>query len=146
MPHEADLRRRQTCELSLAAPHTPYPNAKGEQVQNDEGNVGSKHGSSPAQSDRDGNRGAEHTPLHWRRLQPAKEVFCHYFRYQQREADIMFDALVRKTGVIHDELGSAGQVTERHITNRLADSGIGRGQPTAMAKPSETRAMRNGSP
>lgn len=32
-----------------------------------------------------------------RKLQPAKQVFCRYFRYEQREADIVLDALVRKT-------------------------------------------------
>lgn len=32
-----------------------------------------------------------------RKLQPAKQVHCRYFRYEQREADIVLDALVRKT-------------------------------------------------
>jgi SNF2 family DNA or RNA helicase len=31
-----------------------------------------------------------------RKLQPAKQVFCRYFRYSQRETDIVLDALVRK--------------------------------------------------
>jgi hypothetical protein len=35
-----------------------------------------------------------------RKLQPAKQVFCRYFHYEQREADIVLDALVRKTEVI----------------------------------------------
>jgi hypothetical protein len=44
-----------------------------------------------------------------RKLQPAKEVVCRYFRYAQRETDIVLEALVRKTERIRDQLGSAGQ-------------------------------------
>jgi hypothetical protein len=33
-----------------------------------------------------------------RKLQPARQVFSRYFRYEQREADIVLEALVRKTG------------------------------------------------
>ncbi|MGT2486060.1 helicase-related protein [Methylobacterium oryzae CBMB20] len=33
-----------------------------------------------------------------RKLQPAPEIRCRYFRYEQRAADIVLDALVRKTG------------------------------------------------
>src|SRR6266516_652644 len=54
-----------------------------------------------------------------RKLQPAKQVFCRYFRYEQREADIVLDALVRKTVVIHEQLGSAGQVIEKRIKDRM---------------------------
>jgi superfamily II DNA/RNA helicase len=43
-----------------------------------------------------------------RKLQPAKQVVCRYFRYEQREADIVLDALVRKTEVIQSQLGFAG--------------------------------------
>ena len=39
-----------------------------------------------------------------RKLQPAKQVFCRYFRYEQREADIVLEALVRKTEVIQRQL------------------------------------------
>ena len=69
-----------------------------------------------------------------RKLQPAKEVFCRYFRYEQREADIVLEALVRKTEVIQRQLGSAGQVIEKRITDRLAQGGIDRGQAEALAK------------
>ncbi len=62
-----------------------------------------------------------------RKLQPAKQIFCRYFLYEQREADIVLEALVRKTETIRDELGSVGQVIEDRITKRLAESGIGRG-------------------
>ena len=69
-----------------------------------------------------------------RKLQPAKEVHCRYFRYDQREADIVLEALVRKTEVIQRQLGSAGQVIEKRITDRLAQGGIDRGQAEALAK------------
>jgi SNF2 family DNA or RNA helicase len=54
-----------------------------------------------------------------RKLQPAKQVSCRYFRYVQRETDIVLDALVRKTELIRDQLGSAGQVIEERITKRV---------------------------
>jgi len=69
-----------------------------------------------------------------RKLQPSKQIFCRYFRYEQREADIVLDALVWKTETIREELGSVGQVIENRITRRLAESGIGRGQATALAR------------
>ena len=69
-----------------------------------------------------------------RKLQPAKQIFCRYFRYEQREADIVLEALVRKTETIRDELGSVGQVIEDRIARRLAESGIGRGQAAALAR------------
>ena len=61
------------------------------------------------------------------KMQPAKQVFCRYFRYDQREADIVLEALVRKTEVIQSQLGSAGQVIKKKITARLAEGGIDRG-------------------
>jgi ERCC4-related helicase len=69
-----------------------------------------------------------------RKLQPAKQVFCRYFRYEQREADIVLEALVRKTEVIQDQLGSAGQVIEKRIKERMAAVGIDRGAAEALAK------------
>lgn len=69
-----------------------------------------------------------------RKLQPADEVCCRYFHYAQRETDIVLDALVRKTEIIRDQLGSAGQVIEERITKRLADGGIERGQAAALAR------------
>ncbi len=69
-----------------------------------------------------------------RKLQPAPEVFCRYFRYIQREADIVLDALVWKTEKIREELGSAGQVIEDRVTQRLAMRGIGRGEGAALAQ------------
>jgi ERCC4-related helicase len=69
-----------------------------------------------------------------RKMQPAKQVFCRYFRYEQREADIVLEALVRKTEVIQSQLGSAGQVIEKKITTRLAEGGIDRGAAAELAK------------
>ncbi len=69
-----------------------------------------------------------------RKLQPAKQVFCRYFRYEQREADIVLDALVWKTETIREELGSVGQVIEGRIAKRLAEDGIRRGQGKILAR------------
>ena len=69
-----------------------------------------------------------------RKLQPAKQIVCRYFRYEQREADIVLEALVRKTETIREELGSVGQVIEDRITKRLAESGIGKGQAAELAR------------
>jgi hypothetical protein len=69
-----------------------------------------------------------------RKLQPAKQVFCRYFRYEQREADIVLEALVRKTEVIRTQLGSAGQVIEKRIKERLEEAGIDRGKAETLAK------------
>ena len=33
----------------------------------------------------------------YRKLHAAKQVFCRYFHYEQREADIVLDALVLET-------------------------------------------------
>jgi superfamily II DNA or RNA helicase len=79
-----------------------------------------------------------------RKLQPAKQVFCRYFRYEQREADIVLEALVRKTEVIQQQLGSAGQVIEKRSTDRLAQGGIDRCAAAALAKAieDETDAKR----
>jgi ERCC4-related helicase len=69
-----------------------------------------------------------------RKLQPAKKIVCRYFRYEQREADIVLEALVRKTETIREQLGSVGQVIEDRIAKRLAEGGIGRGQAAAIAR------------
>jgi hypothetical protein len=46
----------------------------------------------------------------------------------------VLEALVRKTEVIQQQLGSAGQVIEKRITDRLAQGGIDRGAAAALAK------------
>lgn len=69
-----------------------------------------------------------------RKLQPSPKVFCRYFRYEQREADIVLEALVRKTETIREQLGSVGQVIEDRIAKKLAESGIARGQGAILAR------------
>lgn len=69
-----------------------------------------------------------------RKLQPAKQVFCRYFKYEQREADIVLEALVRKTDLIQMQLGSAGQVIEQRIKDRLAAAGIDRSKAKELAR------------
>jgi len=69
-----------------------------------------------------------------RKLQPAKLITCRYFKYEQREADIVLDALVRKTEAIRDQLGSVGQVIEERVAKRLTEGGIRQGMATDLAK------------
>ena len=69
-----------------------------------------------------------------RKLQPAKQIVCRYFRYEQRETDIVLDALVRKTETIREQLGSVGKVIEDQIAKRLAEDGIARGHGAAIAR------------
>ena len=61
-----------------------------------------------------------------RKLQPSPKVWCRYFFYDQREEDIVLDALVRKTELIREQLGSAGQVIAHRLNSRLAREGIRR--------------------
>lgn len=67
-----------------------------------------------------------------RKLQPAPAVHCRYFLYDQREEDTVLEALVRKTELIREQLGSAGQVIAGCVTDRLAKEGIVR--PGALAQ------------
>ena len=69
-----------------------------------------------------------------RKLQPAKLITCRYFRYAQREADVVLDALVRKTERIREELGSAGQVIEERVGKLLAEGGIETGHAEHLAR------------
>lgn len=54
-----------------------------------------------------------------RKLQPAAEVFCHYFRYQQRPEDRILQTLVRKTETIKEELGSLSQILQEKAPSSL---------------------------
>ena len=47
-----------------------------------------------------------------RKLQPADEVFCRYFIFEQRPEDRVFRVLVEKAERIREELGSVGKVLE----------------------------------
>jgi len=68
-----------------------------------------------------------------RKLQPAPEVFCHYFVYLQRPEDRVLQALVRKTKTIREELGSLAQVLENRLATTLR-SGIRHDDAERMAK------------
>ncbi|TWB25636.1 DISARM system SNF2-like helicase DrmD [Nitrospirillum bahiense] len=67
-----------------------------------------------------------------RKLQPAEEVFCRYFVYAQRPEDVVLQALVRKTELIRDQLGSAGQVIAARLADKLARNGIVAAQSLAQ--------------
>jgi len=69
-----------------------------------------------------------------RKLQPAPQVFCRYFVYEQRPSDVVLDALVKKTETIREQLGSAGKVIEDRLMARLETRGIVAGQESALAR------------
>ena len=54
-----------------------------------------------------------------RKMQPAEQVFCHYFVYLDRPEDRVLRALVRKTEVIRRELGSLADVLEARLASTL---------------------------
>lgn len=67
-----------------------------------------------------------------RKLQPAPEVFCHYFNYVQRPEDRILTALVRKTDTIEKELGSLSQILEERLSDTL-QAGIRRKNLSSLA-------------
>ncbi len=67
-----------------------------------------------------------------RKLQPSPTVWCRYFLYEQREEDVVLEALVRKTELIREQLGSAGQIIAHRLTDRLEREGIVR--PASLAR------------
>lgn len=77
-----------------------------------------------------------------RRLQPSPEVWCRHFVFDQREEDIVLDALVRKTELIRQQLGSAGQVIGDRIADRLASEGIRDAQSLAATIEAEADDVR----
>ena len=54
-----------------------------------------------------------------RKLQPADEVYCHYFVYKQRVEDRVLEVLVQKTETIKKELGSLSLVLEGRLAKAL---------------------------
>jgi superfamily II DNA/RNA helicase len=66
-----------------------------------------------------------------RKLQPSPKVWCRYFVYEQREEDVVLQALVRKTELIRTQLGSAGQVIGHQLSDRLEREGITRAMDLA---------------
>ena len=77
-----------------------------------------------------------------RKLQPADEVRCHYFKLPQRHEDRVLEVLVRKTGTIRRELGSLAQVIDEDVEARLK-GGIRRSGADALA--AELKALGRGS-
>ena len=67
-----------------------------------------------------------------RKLQRATEVRCHYFFYAQRPEDRVLQALVKKTKVIRQQLGSLAPVLESRLEARLMD-GFRRDAVSALA-------------
>ena len=65
-----------------------------------------------------------------RKLQRATEVRCHYFFYAQRPEDRVLKALVRKTKVIREQLGSLAPVLERRLEEHLTAGFARRDAPT----------------
>jgi superfamily II DNA or RNA helicase len=66
-----------------------------------------------------------------RKLQPSPKIWCRYFVYEQREEDVVLQALVRKTELIRTQLGSAGQVIGHRLSDRLEREGITRARSLA---------------
>jgi hypothetical protein len=54
-----------------------------------------------------------------RKLQPADDVYCHYFVIPQRVEDRVLQVLVRKTETIKKELGSLSKVIDDEIERKL---------------------------
>jgi SNF2 family DNA or RNA helicase len=67
-----------------------------------------------------------------RKLQPAPQVFCHYFVHLQRPEDRVLKVLVAKTEKILAQLGSLSQVLDTRIEKTLA-SGIERARAEEQA-------------
>jgi SNF2 family DNA or RNA helicase len=54
-----------------------------------------------------------------RKLQPSDKVYCHYFVYTQRLEDRVLRALVKKTKIIQEQLGSLSQVIDSRLSKLL---------------------------
>ena len=67
-----------------------------------------------------------------RKLQPSPTVWCRYFLFEQRKEDVVLEALVRKTELIRQQLGSVGQIIAHKLTDRLEQEGIVR--PAELAR------------
>src|SRR5690606_9123666 len=78
-----------------------------------------------------------------RALQPAPEVFCHYFVYADRAEDRVLQKVVEKTEIISRELGTLGEVVRERIAQAL-DPGINENSDSAVetaSNPAEARAV-----
>jgi superfamily II DNA or RNA helicase len=68
-----------------------------------------------------------------RKLQPADEVYCHYFVLPQRVEDHVLEVLVKKTERIRIELGSLSKVIESDLERRLCSTGIRHAEAEQLA-------------
>ena len=68
-----------------------------------------------------------------RKLQPADEVFCHYFVYLQRPEDRVLEVLVKKAERIREELGSVAKVLEGRIAETIGKEGLRRNKLDELA-------------
>jgi SNF2 family DNA or RNA helicase len=68
-----------------------------------------------------------------RKLQKAAEVRCHYFFYSQRPEDRVLKALIKKTKLIREQLGSLAPVLERRLEEQLT-TGFARRDVTRLAQ------------
>jgi superfamily II DNA or RNA helicase len=68
-----------------------------------------------------------------RKLQPSPEVYCYYFVYKQRPEDRVLSALVRKTDIIRQQLGSLAEVLETRLSETIR-GGIRRKESERMAE------------
>ena len=68
-----------------------------------------------------------------RKLQPADEVFCHYFVYLQRPEDRVLEVLVKKAERIREELGSVAKVLEGRISETIGKEGLRRNKLNELA-------------
>jgi len=75
-----------------------------------------------------------------RKLQRAAEVRCHYFFYTQRPEDRVLKALVKKTKLIREQLGSLAPVLERRLEEHLA-TGFAREDASRLAKAIEDEQL-----
>ena len=80
-----------------------------------------------------------------RALQPASEVRCHYFVYEDRAEDRVLDKLVHKTAVIHEELGSLGEVVAERVSRALAQ-GIDRDSEAQLDLATGTQGASSSGP
>ena len=73
-----------------------------------------------------------------RKLQPADEVVCHYFVYEQRPEDRVLKVLVKKAERIREELGSVAKVLEARISESLGIEGLRRDKLDELANSIES--------
>ena len=75
-----------------------------------------------------------------RKLQQSPEVRCHYFCYTQRPEDRVLKALVKKTKVIREQLGSLAPVLEKRLEDRLT-AGFARRDAGTLAQAIENEHL-----